>query len=160
MEPEKKKGTGGRTTFGDFAYQWVRGELAVKFPDHVERKRSAYTDLCNLRKYVFPVVEDMAIEDVTLEHYEQVMREIPRKLRSATRRHVAQVMRRVMQLAEYPAKLVTRNPIPANAMPTVKLRSRSSISIRTRTRRWSAASRSTSRARLSSILDAVCSTAS
>src|ERR1700733_13856569 len=53
------------------------------------------------------------------------MREIPkragtRKLRSATRRHVAQVMRRVMQLAEYPAKLVPRNPIPANAMPRVK----------------------------------------
>src|SRR5580704_14637616 len=53
------------------------------------------------------------------------MREIPgragkRKLRSATRRHVAQVMRRVMQLAEYPAKLIARNPIPANALPRKK----------------------------------------
>jgi integrase len=121
--PKKKA---GGTTFGDFAYQWVKGELATLYPDHVERKRSAYTDLCNLRKYVFPVVEDLPIADVTLEHYEQVMREIAtragkRKLRSATRRHVAQVMRRVMQLAEYPAKLVHRNPIPANAMPRVKL---------------------------------------
>ncbi len=124
VDPPKKKP--GTVTFGDFAYQWVRGELATKYPDHVERKRSAYTDLCNLRKYVFPVVEDKPIADVTLDDYEQVMREIPtraapRKVRSATRRHVAQVMRRVMQLAEYPAKLVARNPIPANAMPRVKL---------------------------------------
>ena len=122
LKPAKKPGT---TTFGEFAYQWVRGELAAKYPDHVERKRSAYSDLCLLRKYVFPVVEHLPIAGVTLEHYEQVMREIPtrtkRKVRSATRRHVAQVMRRVMQLAEYPAKLVERNPIPANAMPKVKL---------------------------------------
>ncbi len=124
VAPSKKPGTG--TTFGEFAYQWVRGELATLYPDHVERKRSAYTDQCNLKKYVFPVVEHKPIAKVTLEDYEQVMREIasraaPRKVRSATRRHVAQVMRRVMQLAEYPAKLVPRNPIPANAMPRVKL---------------------------------------
>ena len=31
----------------------------------------------------------------------------------------AQVMRQVRQLAEYPAKLIERNPIPANAMPRV-----------------------------------------
>jgi integrase len=116
-----KRGTGG-LTFEDFAMQWVRGELAAKYPDHVDRKRTAYTDLCNLRKYVFPVVEDKPIADISLDDYEQVMREIPtragtRKLRSATRRHVAQVMRRVMQLAEYPAKVVSRNPIPANALP-------------------------------------------
>jgi hypothetical protein len=29
-------------------------------------------------------------------------------------------MRRVMQLAEYPARLIAHNPIPANAMPTVR----------------------------------------
>ncbi len=102
--------------------QWVRGELAAQYPDHVERKRSAYTDLCNLRKYVFPALTDTAIADVTLEDYERVMREIAvraskRKLRSATRRHVAQVMRRVMELAEYPAKVIARSPIPASAMP-------------------------------------------
>jgi len=123
LAPKRKPDAG--PTFGEFAYQWVRGELAEKYPDHVERKRSAYTDLCNLRRYVFPVVEHKALPDVTLEDYEEVLRTIPtrtkRKVRSATRRHVAQVMRRVMQLAEYPAKLIARNPIPANAMPRVKL---------------------------------------
>jgi integrase len=112
-------------TFESFAMKWVRGELAELYPDHVERKRSAYTDLCILRKYVFPALTGRAIASVTLEDYERVMREVaaragPRKLRSASRRHVAQVMRRVMQLAEYPAKLIERNPIPANAMPRVR----------------------------------------
>jgi integrase len=112
-------------TFEEFAMKWVRGELAALHPDHVERKRSAYTDLCILRKYVFPALRSRPIAGITLADYERVMSEIPdragsRKLRSATRRHVAQVMRRVMQLAEYPAKLVTRNPIPANAMPRVR----------------------------------------
>ncbi len=112
----------GALSFEDFAMKWVRGELAAKYPDHVERKRSAYTDVCNLRKYVFPALDGKAIGDVELDDYERVMREIParagkRKLRSSTRRHVAQVMRRVMQLAEYPAKVIDRNPIPANALP-------------------------------------------
>ncbi len=125
VEPPKAPAPGG-PTFEDFAMQWVRGELAELHPDHVERKRSAYTDLCILRKYVFPAVKGKPIAQVTLEDYEGVMRDIPkraapRKVRSATRRHVAQVMRRVMQLAEYPAKLVERNPIPANAMPRVRL---------------------------------------
>jgi integrase len=123
IAPKKSPGSG--PTFGEFALQWVRGELATIYPDHVERKRSAYTDLCNLRKYVFPVVGDKPIAEVTLGDYEQVMREIParagaRKLRSATRRHVAQVMRRVMQLAEYPAKVIAHNTIPANALPRVR----------------------------------------
>jgi hypothetical protein len=112
-------------TFEAFAMKWVRGELSALYPDHVERKRSAYTDLCILRKYVFPAIKGRAIASITLEDYERVMREIPeragaRKLRSATRRHVAQVMRRVIQLAEYPAKMIERNPIPANAMPKVR----------------------------------------
>jgi hypothetical protein len=147
VEPLKAKGS--RTTFEDFATKWVRGELSAAYPDHVERKRSAYTDLCIMRKYVFPVVGGLALEDVTLEHYERVMREIPtragsRKLRSATRRHVAQVMRRVMQLAEYPAKLVTHNPIPANAMPRVRTEVALQYVYPTRTRRYSAARRPTS----------------
>jgi integrase len=113
-------------TFEAFAMKWVRGELAELYPDHVERKRSAYTDLCILRKYVFPALKERPIASISLEDYERVMRGIAerakgRKLRSATRRHVAQAMRRVMQLAEYPAKLIERNPIPANAMPRVKV---------------------------------------
>jgi hypothetical protein len=135
-------------TFEAFAMRWVRGELAAQYPDHVTRKRSAYTDLCYLQRYIFPVVGSKPIGEVTLEDYERVMAELPqrslrtqrrgarprrpdeekraresgerRKPKPATRRHVAQCMRRVMQLAEYPAKLVTRNPIPPNALPKVR----------------------------------------
>src|SRR5258708_39606012 len=64
-------------TFEAFAMKWVRGELATLYPDHVERKRSAYTDLCILRKYVFPAVKGRAIASITLEDYDRVMRELP-----------------------------------------------------------------------------------
>ncbi len=112
----------GVVTFEDFAMQWVKGELAALHPDHVDRKRSAYGDLCMLRKYVFPVVGETPIADVTLEDYERVMggiaeRALPKKLKRASRWAIAQVMRRVLGLAEYPAKLIERNPIPDNAMP-------------------------------------------
>lgn len=80
-------------TFEAFAMS-VRGELAAFYPDHVERKRSAYTDLCILRKYVFPALTGRPIASIVIEDYERVMREIPeragaRKLRSGPRRHVA-----------------------------------------------------------------------
>jgi hypothetical protein len=120
--PAKPKGAvDGPVTFEAFAMRWVRGELAADFPDYVERKRSAYVDLCNLRKYVFPVVGDKPIAAVTLEDFKQIMREVDgrakRKLARATRRQVAQVTRRVMGLAQFPAELIPSNPIPANAMP-------------------------------------------
>lgn len=116
---------GAVVTFESFAMRWVRGELAAQYPDYVERKRSAYTDLCYLRKYAFPVIGPKPIVDIELADLERVMGEVaerakPRKLARGTRRHVAQAVRRVMQLAEYPAKLVARNPIPSNALPRVK----------------------------------------
>ena len=137
-------------TFEDFAMRWVRGELAVQYPDHVSRKRTAATDLNYLRRYVFPVIGPTPIAEVTLEDFERVMREIPLrsrelrqqqkgarprrkdeearakvaaerwKLKPATRRQIAQAMRRVMELASYPAKLVAHNPIPSNALPKVR----------------------------------------
>lgn len=107
------------------SHRWVRGELAVEYPDHVERKRSAYGELCNLRKYGFPVVGDREVSSITLADFDQVKAEIatraaPRKVARATRRQIPQAMRRVMQLAEYPAKLIERNPIPTSAVPKGK----------------------------------------
>lgn len=117
------KTTSNVVTFESFAMRWVKGELADEYPDYVERKRSAYVDQCNLRKYVFPLVGSKAIAAVTLEDFEQVMREADRRTRTkklarSTRRQIAQVMRRVLGLAAYPAKLIKVNPIPDNAMPS------------------------------------------
>lgn len=72
-------------TFEAFAMKWVKGELAELYPDHVERKRSAYTDLCYLQRYIFPVVGGKPIVAVTLEDYEQVAHDA-RKRRSAPAR--------------------------------------------------------------------------
>ncbi len=114
---------GSVVTFEAFAMKWVRGELATEYPDHVQRKRSAYEDLGNLRRYVFPIVGPKPIADVTLADYEQVMREADgratkTKLSRATRRQIAQAMRRVLGLAVYPGKLLKVNPIPEHAMPS------------------------------------------
>lgn len=112
-------------TFESFSMQWVKGELTALYPDEIERKRSAYQDLCNLWRYVFPVVGPKALTDVTLDDYQQVMREADaratkKRLPPSTRRQIAQAMRRVLQLAHYPARLIPANPIPENALPKKK----------------------------------------
>ena len=138
----------GAVTFESFSMQWVRGELAAQHPDYVERKRSAYTDSCYLRKYAFPVIGPKGhrrasrLADFEL-HHERTRRggRCRRSSTRGTRRHVAQAVRRVMQLAEYPAKLIERNPIPSNALPQAEgrttPRSSSCTPRRTRAKLWS-----------------------
>ena len=111
-------------SFEGFARRWVRGELAADYPDEVDRKRSAYQDLCNLTRYVFPVVGPKLLRDVTLDDYQRALREADarrtlkaRKLSPSTRRQIGQVMRHVLELAVYPARILTTNPVPANALP-------------------------------------------
>jgi hypothetical protein len=113
-------------TYEAFALQWVKGELHALYPDDVERKRSAYQDLCNLRRYVFPVIGPKALADVTLDDYQQIMREADgrrsrkAKLSPATRRQIGQAARHVLQLAVYPARHIAINPIPDSALPKKK----------------------------------------
>jgi hypothetical protein len=47
-------------------------------------------------------------------------RKVDGKLTPRSRQAIAQAVRRVMQLAEYPAKLIARNPIPESAIPKAK----------------------------------------
>src|SRR5207249_4384496 len=54
------------------------------------------------------------------EHAERVMSNIARvnkKAGSATRRHVAQIIHKVIVYAVYPAKLLTVNPLPRGFLP-------------------------------------------
>jgi hypothetical protein len=70
------------------------------------------------------VVGGKPIANVTLEDFERVMSELTeragRKLRPASRWQVAQCMRRVLVLAEYPAKVIARNPVPETALPKAR----------------------------------------
>jgi integrase len=103
---------------------WTRrkltdGALHKKHPDHVKEKRTAYRDSQLLRLYVLPITKDIRLPDFELEHAEAVMASLPGGLAAATRRHVAQVISRVMRLAVYPGKWIANSPIPRGWLPRV-----------------------------------------
>jgi integrase len=113
-------------TFGEWARQWVSGEIAKKYPDHVDPKDSVERDEQNLRIYVLPHVKDVHVDQFTLDDAEFVMASIPevsartkRPLRPASRRHIAQVISRLMRLAVFPGRLRKDNPIPPRWLPMV-----------------------------------------
>jgi len=112
-------------TFAEFAGQWTGGELAQRFPDHVRTKRSSGRDEELLRLYVLPHVSDVRVDEFDLNDAEVVMASLPevnartgRALAPATRRQVAQVMSRLMNLAVYPGKWRTGSPIPRGWLPS------------------------------------------
>ncbi len=104
-----------RTTFREFAEHWTSGGLAREFPAHVRVKRTADDDVSRLEKWVYPAIADLPLSRVGLDHYDAILRAVSGS--QATRRHVAQLIRRVLQLAVYPARLLTANPIPRGALP-------------------------------------------
>ncbi len=107
-------------TVKDFAEDWTGGRLAKRFPDHVRAKRSSGDDERNLRLYVLPHLGALPIDLVTLEHVDDVMAKLPERLSSASRRHVAQVLHRLLAMAVYPARHRKTNPIPSGWMPRIR----------------------------------------
>jgi hypothetical protein len=110
--------TGLAPTFADFATEWTDKTLHKRFPDHVPDK-DEWEDKQLLRDYINPKLGKRRLPDVTLEHAEEVMQSLPPRLGPATRRHVAQCMRKVLSLAVYPGRHLTVNPIPREWMPKV-----------------------------------------
>jgi integrase len=113
-------------TFRALAARWTAGELAADFPDHVAQKKSADHDHARLEKVSAVALPDggtfgdLPLGAVTIDHCEQVMRSLPGTAkRPATRRHYAQVLRRVLELAVYPCRLIDANPLTRNFMPKV-----------------------------------------
>lgn len=109
-----------RTTFQAFGEMWTDGRLHARWPDHVKAKRTAHDDALRLAACVYPVIGPTPIGAVTLDDCERVMAKLPRELSSATRRHVAQLMHRLLGMAVYPARLREANPLPRGFMPRVR----------------------------------------
>jgi integrase len=107
-------------TFVEFGKQWTGGELARKCPDHVATKSTADDDARLLRLYAEPISGDLRLSEITLADVDQVMASLPERLSPSTRRHVAQVVRRVLTLAVYPARHLRQNPIPRGWLPRGK----------------------------------------
>jgi integrase len=104
-------------TFSKWAEQWTSGELAKKHRDHVKPKSSSDRDEELLRLYVLPHVRDVRVDEFTLNDAEFVMSNVSTDLAPRTRRHVAQVMSRLMNLAVYPGKWIKATPIPRGWLP-------------------------------------------
>jgi integrase len=117
---EREAQLGPRTTIRQFGEDWTKGKLHKRWPDHIKDKSSKKQDGQRLEKHVYPWVEHVAIADFRIEDAERVMSKLPAGLSSATRRHVAQLMHRLMAMAVYPARLRAANPLPKGFMPKVK----------------------------------------
>lgn len=106
----------GDETFEGFAARWTSGALHRSYPDHVPVKQAA-GDIGILTKYVNPLIGHIPVKAFTLEHADSVMRVLPSTIGGARRRHVAQVIHRVIALAVFPAKLLPVSPIPKGWLP-------------------------------------------
>ena len=104
-------------TFEELATMWTSGELAKRFPDHVKLKRTANDDVLMARKYIYPLVGKVPVLSFKLDHAERVMAAIPSSLSRATRRHVGQIMHRVLSLAVFPMRIREANPLPRGWLP-------------------------------------------
>lgn len=105
-------------TFGDWAERWTSGELSRLYPDYIP-KRSFTDEKGRLTNHILPHVGDVPIVRFTLEHFEHVMAKLPRRLGDSMRRHIAQIMHRLLAIAVYPGKLIPANPLPRGCMPRV-----------------------------------------
>lgn len=116
--PERGRVQAG-ITVEEFGKQWTSGKLHEKWPDHVPAKEasSAKRDAGILKRYVVPEIGSLPLAAVDLGHVESVMATVPAKRATASRRHVAQVMHRLLGFAVYPAKLLATNPIPDGFLP-------------------------------------------
>ncbi len=103
-------------TFRELGQLWTSGELARRHPDHVRLKRSVADDRNRLAR-LYPVVGDVPIAKFTKEHAKACVAAIPKGRSSATRRHYAQLVARMMKMAVWPLELLEQSPIPTGFLP-------------------------------------------
>ena len=116
------------TTFRSIFERWVSGELARAYPDHIRDKRSAKQDEHRANKHVLDAhvadgtrFGEVPIADIRLEHCERVMAALPPSLSRASRRHVAQLLHRVLGISVYPLRLIANNPLPRGFLPSKRV---------------------------------------
>lgn len=118
----RRNGVKPIVTFRQFSHRWVSGDLHREYPQRVRLKRTADIDRYQLDLYINPIVGDVPLAAFTSEHAEEVMARLPAHLSPASCRHVAQVLRRVLSLAVFPAQLIERSPLSRGFLPIVERR--------------------------------------
>ncbi len=122
----KSKVAPAPTTFDALAARWTNGELARDYPDHVAVKKTVDLDVSRLealsRVQVAPGLAfgALPVSSIALAHCKAVMSNLPKTAkRPGTRRHYAQLIHRVLELAVYPCELIPTNPLPRSFMPKI-----------------------------------------
>lgn len=102
-EDESKK----PRTFRQVARLYLSGELHALYPDDVpfksDKSLAASTSALNL---FLPVLGDKTFDQITLDDIDAAKRKVPQKSRGSTRRAYIRELRRVMNLAVEPLRLV------------------------------------------------------
>lgn len=104
-------------TFREFAERWTSGELHRSYPDHVKRKDSVDDDLYRLTTHIYPIIGDVPLTEFKFDDADLVMRSLPPELSSGSRRHIAQLINRILKLAVYPGRIIEQTPIPKGFLP-------------------------------------------
>ncbi len=105
-------------TFADFAERWTSGALHARYPDHV-KDIDQDDNRERLAKYVLPLVGSVPLREFGIDQADAVMSALPPTLSRPTRRHVAQVMSRVLTLAAFPGRIIAQNPLPKGYLPQI-----------------------------------------
>ena len=106
---------GAARTFRTVAEEWTSGDFHRQWPDHVKDIDHTNNRL-QLDAHVLPEIGDVGLADLTRAHCDAVMRALPGHLGPASRRHVAQIVHRVLSLSEL-AGYIDRSPLPRGWMP-------------------------------------------
>jgi hypothetical protein len=109
------------TTFKDVADAWVSGELRKLHPDHVRSKADFRLEVGRLKRYIYPHVKDVPVVAFEKAHADLVMSKLPasRVKTPAARRHIAQIMSRVMNMCVHPLGLIKSSPLGKGFLPIV-----------------------------------------
>ena len=74
-------------------------------------------DISRLETHIYPVVGDLPVSAITLEHCEAIKAGLPKAHSQYTRRNVGQALARLLKMAVYPLRLIERSPIPEGFLP-------------------------------------------
>jgi integrase len=116
-----------RITVRDFGELWTSGELHRRYGEikGLKPKRSAKQDGYRLSAYVYPLVGNVAVADVTEEMIEDLLARAPRTAEErrgkpwsqGSKRQLFQLVSRLFDLAIRPARLRPDSPVSADLKP-------------------------------------------
>lgn len=114
----KESGPDRAPLFREVAADWLSGKLHQRYRDDVKPiKPKTYAKYQSCLVLINRMIGDKPVDQITLEHAEEVKAAIPEGRTQSTRRAYALVLRKVLSLCEYPLKHIAQSPIPKRFVP-------------------------------------------